>query len=295
MDGPVRKLYQEASYGKTDLETIVTPRCYRMPQKASYYAVAGWDKISEDARALAGRDYDLSSYQRFGYLFPSLRNYHNSVVTISGKSKTGRSEFWMNNPTLTTSYVTHELGHTYGLHHAKLWKSNDCNPVSANGKTVDYEDKKDVMGWGDDPNENFNVYFKLCLGWITESQVSTVTTDGTYRIFRHDHPDATGNLALRIVHGARTYWIDYRNSIENAAAHVYWAGRIDYAMTELIDNVPNSPDSALAMNKTLTDGNLKITTAGAGGAFPNEYIDVKIDFSEGALSAPQSLRVLPNR
>ena len=147
-------------------------------------------RIAAQARAAAQRaGFDLSRYNRFGYLFP--RN----SCPFSGM---GSAENTWYNGRLSVRLVAHELGHTYGLRHSNTWECTTSCTI------VEYGDPYDTMGNG---VGDFNVFEKFSIGWITN--VARVSQPGTFTIDRLEQP-TSGSHAVVITTASSEYWIYHR-------------------------------------------------------------------------------------
>src|SRR5581483_10623897 len=289
MDTKTAPFFVRSSYGLTDLTTTVTEGVYRMPQTAAYYATnSANDQLHTDAENLARTNYPVDSYDRVIVLF-SL----NDPSTGWGIADVGGKRVWINNY-FDLSFTAHELGHTYGNWHANLWQVSDSNPASPFGHHVEYGDPFDVMGGGGylllqtpDTIPDYNEFFKNRLGWIADSQVTNVTANGIYRIYRFDDISATGSLALKITGGARDYWVGARRafpsnpSMQNGA-YILW-GYDDSRGSELLDmSTPgvDTSDAALPIGGIFADpsAGFTIKAVAEGGSPPHQFVDVQINF-----------------
>ena len=287
-DAQVGPFYLENSYGATSLTPTVSSRVYRMPQTAAAYAVGYLNsQLHADARNAAAADFALASFDRIAVLFSYLGNIPGSGITYGGRAQVGGPYLWINGE-FDFRVVAHEIGHTYGVFHANLWRVADGNPVSANGTSVEYGDDFDVMGanFADDQRTDFNPWFKNLLGWIADSQVQTITNSGVYRVNRFDHSSAAGIVALKVARDAsRSYWIGVRrrfttNASMQHGAYVIWGYNANQGSTLLDLTSPgtNISDAALGVGSTLIDveGNLLIRNAAEGGTSPHEYLDLLV-------------------
>ncbi|MSU54080.1 MAG: hypothetical protein EXS41_11935, partial [Opitutaceae bacterium] len=201
---------------------------------------------------------------------------------------------WMNGA-FGWQTIAHELGHSYGLRHANLWRAVNGDPLSAAGTTLEYGDPFDMMGSSTatnvarDARHHFNPRFKNILGWLSDLAVATVTTSGTYRVFRFDHPASAAlkqPMALRIFRdGVRSYWIGYRQnfstgSLQTQGAYITWAYG-DYKQSQLLDlTTPgvSANDAVLAVGQTFTDPiyGITIKPVGRGGEETALYLDIEV-------------------
>lgn len=305
MDLVVKPFFENSSYGQTTLVTTVTPKLYRLPQTgASYATTYNLGGLHQDARKLAGADYDVASFDRVIVAFPDLGagRIAKSQFTFSGWGDFAGAYIWINGQ-FTLRELAHELGHTYGLMHANLWEASDGNPVSASGRTWEYFDPFAVMGGGTtDARFDFDPWEKNLLGWMPDSAVLDVKSSGTYRVYRYDHPGAAAlgqPLALRIFRdGLRWYWIGLRqnfaaNASLSSGAYVIW-GFANRQQSQLLDlggsplyTKPYAPDPTAALGLKVgttfsdPDSGISIKAVGVGGNAPASYIDIAVTLPPG--------------
>jgi sugar lactone lactonase YvrE len=302
-DTQIGPFFWKSSYQLTSLTNTVTTQVYRMPQTGAYYATNGANnQLQSNARTAASADYTLANYDRIIVLFPNLALIPGSKITYIGMAQVGGSAVW-DNGQFDFRVIAHELGHTYGLLHANLWQVNDGNPISPAGSEVEYGDYFDVMGINSAENQStdFNPWYKNYLGWIADSQVLTVTTSGTYRIYafdRNNYLAAPGEiLALKIVKDSTyNYWISCRRDFTNNASmsngvYVIWGYNLNIRTSDLLDMTTpgsNSQDAGLAIGAIFTDSTaaINIRPLARGGVAPNEYRDVQIVFGTLPPEAP---------
>lgn len=295
----VRDYYVQSSYNKTTL--VLSPTSggdspdvtdvLRMPNTASSYALGYSNTVLHaDARALATQaGYNMANYDRIGVVFSYLGNIPGSQINYGGLGNVQGSNFWINGY-FTFSTVAHEIGHTYGLVHANYWKVSDGNPVSASGSSIEYGDIFDVMGDGDTFQNQFNHWEKSLLQWIPDSAVTTISSPGTYRVYRFDHASANlaNALALKIVRDSMNdYWIGFRQAITGSSslmngAYILWGWNTVQQSALLDFNTPgsNTNDAPLAIGATFNDtaAGITIQPLAKGGTSPNEYLDVQVSF-----------------
>jgi len=293
-DTQISPYYLKSSYQLTSLTNTVTTPLYRMPQTAAYYAVGGSNTLLHaDAEAAASANYTLANYTRIIVVFSSLGGISGSQITYGGLAEVGGPDVWCNGE-FDFRVIAHELGHTYGLYHANLWQVSDGNPISASGSDVEYGDDFDTMGanYANSQATDFNPWFKNYLGWIADTQVVTVNTSGTYRVYASDHDNylaAPGEtLGLKIAKDStHNYWIGCRrdftsNTSMTNGVYVIW-GYSYNRQSDLLDlTTPGSSDqdAGLANGATFTDPATAMTIhpLASGGVAPNEYRDVQVIF-----------------
>jgi hypothetical protein len=273
--------------------TVATP-LYRMPQTAAYYATNGANsQLHSDAQTAAAANYTLANYTRIIVVFSSLGGISGSQIAYGGLAQVGGPDVWCNGE-FDFRVIAHELGHTYGLFHANLWQVSDGNPISASGSDVEYGDDFDTMGanYANSQATDFNPWFKNFLGWVADTQVVTVSTSGTYRVYAFDHDNylaAPGEtLGLKIVKDStRNYWIGCRRDFTGNASltngvYVIWGYTANRAsdLLDLTTSGSNDQDAGLANGATFTDPAIAMTIhpLAGGGVAPNDYRDVQIIF-----------------
>jgi hypothetical protein len=301
----VRQRYVSFSYGRTDMNVTVTAKAYMMPHPSTYYVTqsnrdAILTALMNDAVAAASADYPVD---QTGGSYDFVGDYHPFIAPVPGHGGAstfgsfGTKWFWVSGTGtfqgLSPGLIGHEIGHAYGARHASLWQTSDGDPVSATGKSVEYQDTYDQMGGAtgySQPYIDFNPWVKWHFGWIDDAQVAIVTAPGTYqfRIFRFDSAAASnGLLSVKIPRGdGSNYWIAIRRNwvtkpLEMTGAYIIWGYDVLAHDSLLIDcNTPGSDisDSALQVGQTLNDAphGITITPLAIGGTDPNQYVDVQV-------------------
>ncbi|MEQ1934490.1 MAG: immunoglobulin domain-containing protein, partial [Fimbriimonadaceae bacterium] len=301
----VRDYFQQGSFGKTSLQ--IAPAIngdspdvtgvLRMSRSAADYATNGISTygdtlvLHDDARTAAqAAGFSTNAYDRIGVTFPNLSQLAGSKVAYAGYGYVIDDRFAING-SFSFRVVTHEIGHNYGLWHARLWQVSDGNPVSDTGTSVDYGDSFDIMGSGGGFENHFTHWNKSILQWIPDTAIPTVTNSGIYRIFRFDHQNAnlSNILAIKIVRdGTRDYWIGYRRGTSNVnlnnGAYILWGYNYNQG-GDLLDMVTpgnDTQDAALAISATFIDpvANVAIHPIAQGGVVPNEYLDLQVTFGQ---------------
>ena len=325
VNGATSNMIRAMSYGKTWVEATISANCYRMPQTGAYYAdksnasygTSGFSsKSSEllrDARntfratqsgadaainigpvssAGSGNGGGLGDYDIVCVSFANIGMYSGGVF-YAGLGSVAGGDQWLQAANYT-SVIVHETGHNYGLGHASFWWTTDGSVVGT-GSSVEYGDPYDVMGAGPAPQGDFNAQAKALLNWITASQWVDATAAGsnTYRIYREDNANTTGNLrGVRVTKSgtgasAEYYWIDYKASFPNyphvqKGAHLLWQ-KVGQSRCWLLDTTPTTSgdktDAPIDLGRTYADtsANVYFTPLAQSGTGSDAYIDVQVN------------------
>src|SRR6185503_18598365 len=128
----------------------------------------------------------VAQAQTLGYQASSYRFVIVTCVNIGfpwgGLGEVGGGNSFIQGPTFGADFVEHELGHNLGVWHAGGWSTDDESVIGP-GRHVEYGNAFDVMGTG---FGHLNGAFKSTLGWLQESNITTVMVDGTYRVYALD-------------------------------------------------------------------------------------------------------------
>lgn len=302
--GEVSDWLSANSYGKTSLTVTVPPHIFTLPSAAAAYEPdERFYEILNDAKALAmAAGFDASLYDITVVAFPNL------PWGWAGRASIGAGNHWLNG-NRDAGVIAHEFGHNFGVWHASSWDANDGSVMPATGtpdatdpRHIEYGDIFSTMGsnYGDYPDGDFSPHAKAALNWITAGQVQTVSAPGTYRIHRFDHQTGGDHpkLALKLQRAdSQTFWVGYRRNFASNAflsngAYVLW--EYDPSRCRLLDLTPDSrsqdkEDAALALGRTFTDPQrfLYITPVAQGGTAPNEWLDVRVEFSAAGNHDPK--------
>jgi hypothetical protein len=296
--------YDTATQGQVSFTTTILPGVFHLAHTAAYYADTPFamDDMGTDITKRA-HDYDLANggtglydpdrADRWVIIFP-----HIPATGFAGIGNIGEKGLWLNGSS-DSSVFAHELGHNAGLYHSHAWKITSGSPFATTGEHVEYGDVFDIMGDSREMGSNtFNVAQKQSLGFLPTDAVTSITQNGTYRIYRHDHRNASGVRALKLPSVTYDYWLEYRrvapptlsaaqaSSLQNSV-QVHWANRPYFTSGNgpyLLDMNPDAQgdmnDASLAIGKVYSDteAGIAITPLSIGGTAPNEYIDVKLEF-----------------
>lgn len=208
-----KRFYLDSSYGKVDLVgRAVGP--FTIPfQKVegNCYDYNQW-AIAADALAYAS-GVDINAYNHKIYSFPRPDNcWAGAWADIGGNPARvylpGR---------MYAGIVTHEIGHNLGFNHANF---RSCSsPVTVNQmqytndtcSNVEYGDIYDTMGASGTYFHSINAPHRVQAGWLDPSQITTVTSSGTYTITPLNVNNG-GVKTIRIAESSvdENYYLEYR-------------------------------------------------------------------------------------
>ena len=317
----VNQFYLDNSQGQTSIQPTYFPITLRLPQtKAAYAGLDPMTDLRVDSLA-AARTYDQQNGNT-GAFNPDNFDLDISVFTditganygFAGLAFVGAKGCVVNG-SFDLRVVSHELGHNYGLFHANRWDVTGVDPIDPAGTQLDYGDEYDMMG-GNNGNRpiHYNEWFKAYLGWLNVSQWRTAPTGGVYRLFRHDHTNASGIRGITVGQtNDRSYWLGFRRGLTNYSANNFGATNflangvefrwgmqapglssdMDGNGSRLLNFTPataNFTRHPLPIGQTFTDPafNLSITPLSVGGTAPNEFIDLNITYSTPPATITQS-------
>lgn len=176
----------------------------------------------------------------------------------------------MLNGTMNAWGIVHELGHTYGLAHAR---GRECQTCRSN----EYGDPFSPMGQG---LVDFSVFEKVHLGWL--SDVARAPGPGRYAIGRPDVPAAKPH-AVVFSSGAGEYWFEQRLDVE----------RPGLVVRKIEPDVPDddlTPPTMFIGPTVPTNGTFRVP-----GAFAVTYRAASLEFTWIDRTRPRAARVVAPR
>jgi len=290
----------DQSLGKTFITADVSAQLVTMPSNSTVYTAIDAEGTSQnsllhnDAKAAfnaLNTGINLNDYDIIGVHFASI-GMQAGGLNYSGLATRGGSNQWLQGTT-SSETIVHEFGHNYGLEHARAWNTSDGS-VLGTGTSVEYGDVSDIMGDGPFSEGFFHGQARDRLNWF-EDEVhwtdATAAGSGTYRLYTMDDAATTQPLrSVRVTRAANEYfWIGYRRNLDDSwfdnGAYLVWqqAGRTSgWLMDTTPDSEPtttaDAEDAPLLMGRTFSDSDIHITPIGLGGAAPDEWLDVHIEF-----------------
>lgn len=304
----VDPFYIENSYGKASVKLGAITPVMRMPRTWQSYIsepseVNRNNAMIADARnAARALGFETNNYE----LDVVVVSDPNNQVAAGGQGALGAKGMWWWG-FFDFRVSTHEIGHNFGSRHASLWQTTDGSVIGP-AQPLEYGDPHDIMGAlgiNADLRYHFNTRTKSRFDWLTESDVTTVTTDGVYRIFRHDINPSTGVRALKVrKDGLKDYWLEFRqkfsadqNLLNGVSLRWHYFGTAPAdgtsSDTYLLDLTPGGAgnNAALQIGQSFTDDSnrIKFTVVGFGNTAP-QSMDVRVELNVGCtVDLPQSV------
>ncbi|NQY87539.1 MAG: cadherin-like domain-containing protein [Colwellia sp.] len=304
--GTVNDYYQEASYGQTWLTGDVMGY-YTLPITST----CDISDIHTNSHEIAiNNGIDVNGYDRLIYIFPK-----SDACGWRGQGTVGGapSRSWINGE-LNLLTIGHELGHNFGLKHAKELSCNR-DYISENCIEITYGDVLDIMGKSEG---HFNAFNKEKLGWLTpdRGEIVIADSDGSYMLEPYETVSAGVAKVLKIRRGTDTisgqplwYYLEYRQPIgfdgfltgkaitDGVLIHLN-SNAEDINSSLLLDMTPHS--SAYDLDDAALTAGLSYTDLDAGVIITTEWADqaavsVNVVYSgQSCLKATPSLSLSPN-
>lgn len=172
--------YKENSFNKVSFSGEVVG-WYSIP----FYGCNYYDWAYDAQVAARNTGINISSYQRFVYVFPTTNGCYPGVGGLGevGSANYVNTYAWIFGESDVRIYE-HELGHNLGSHHANLASCQTANDFT-NCTNEEYGDIYDVMGnfwWVGNNAHHFNGPHKVGMGWVPSSNIQTATAQGTYTL-----------------------------------------------------------------------------------------------------------------
>jgi len=201
-----------------------------------------------------------------------------------------------------TSFVAHEVGHTYGRGHAHALSCYDSTgtrtTLGGTCTSSDYGNPFSIMGYGQGHMDSYAKNIDYIGSWLSPVNIQSVTTAGDYFITPLELASG-GVQMLRINRGGGSYlYLEYRRSIgfDVNAYTVNYPGPLVYLSDDnLLDTTPETDsfaDASLAVGKSFTDGTYGITITTMAVSDAGASVRVAFNPSACNLNAP-GLSVTP--
>ena len=239
-------------------------------------------------RAASNAGVNLSNYNRYVYIFPTISTCGWAGLGTIGGSP---SEAWINDY-ITLQVIGHELGHNFGLYHAH---SLSCpgSTLGSNCTVVEYGDPSEIMAV--EQPADLTAFHKEQLGWLNYGSslpITTVSSSGTYTLPPYE--TGSGTKALKILQGTDSttggqqfYYVEYRQpvgfdsvlagySYVTSGVLIHTGAPSDPNSSDVLNMNPQNTsalDWVLGVGETYTDATagvtITVTSANASGATMN--------------------------
>lgn len=227
--------FSEQSYGKYNLATLtVSSQWFTVPDGSTASCednYSSWGNNITSQAVAAG--YDVESFDNVLYVFDPATSC--PIAGIGSISGAWSMYFGYND----SRVYAHELGHNIGVEHAANYDCADkVIDIYVNCMVEEYGDYYDVMGyvWSVVKPIHFNAPHKYLLGWLNDSNVTTVTANGIYAVNNLEN-QSTGTQAIRIYRPETSdyYYFEYRKPVGFDSSLSDWG----YSQTGAIGHIWN--------------------------------------------------------
>jgi hypothetical protein len=213
-----KQYFTEQSYGKFTFTWEIKNKI-TMPSNSSVYDndKARWAKEYKEQIVNTGVDPNFPGEATIVMVTSEKIGPKNGADATAINSQAGPP--LMEIYTHAASTIAHEAIHAMGLQHAMgLEGGNSTINGNANDSILNYANVFDLMGMGGHTLEEINLAYKNYFNWFSNTDVPTITTSGTYRLYTFNHGTASGHnapgaIGLKLKSGGtgdKTYFIEYR-------------------------------------------------------------------------------------
>lgn len=247
----VDQYWQSASYGKSSITTTYTD-VVTLPGNASSYTDAFGTLLSHATAAAksANPQWDSAQFNLYAVITSNKGGF-----AYAGKAWVGSAGVHLRADYSSLRTAGHEYGHNLGLWHAGYWRTDCSSPIGRDtapggyvsdgvgDERIEYGHRFSLMSaqhsaeFNNATMPHFSVVEKLRLDWITPASglatlASTPATGTTLRIYRQDHPAASGTRGVCIdlpssdyssgaASAKRRYWLSYRRAFTADIPGIY--------------------------------------------------------------------------
>lgn len=235
--------YGENSYGMETLAgKVFGPYQITQPAGCNVDGI-----VAAGQAAMIDKGHDPAQFRQMMFYFPGgLGCGFAGLASVGSPDNPARNSWYSGSFGCTTR--NQELGHNYGMGHSHAYSCPPTpdgfdHPPYADCEHVEYGHPYDPMGNG---CGHMNVVQKTYMGWISDCNIVTATSDGTFNLMATELP-CNGTQALRFrAYDGRLYYLEYRTGIGqflagsgvmvNIANEVGGFGPPNYVLDELGNN-----------------------------------------------------------
>lgn len=196
----VANYFAEESYGLM----TVTGDVYGYYTISVNTSACDYTDVGNKARAAAtAAGVDLNQYTQIQYVQNSLPCGWSGLAYVPGRDS------WLNQA-MNLRVSAHELSHNYGVHHASTMSCAEggvrvaISSSSANCTSNEYGDPFSIMGSASTRHTHNQQLASM--GWITGSNLQTITTAGNYTVGNAEDVNASAPRGVRISRGNGTWF-----------------------------------------------------------------------------------------
>jgi hypothetical protein len=245
----------------------------------------------------------VPSYELRIYFFPTIGCPWNGLGTL-GQAGSIAAGAWINGGgSFFAEVVGHELGHNFGLNHAKTLSCGSVQIGAQCTEGSEYSDPYDMMAG---PSRfHFNASYKNYINWFPPGSIATVSSGSRVVTLQpYETWTGAGPIALGVLSPSRSYWLEQRkqigfdqglcvlpacNVVEGALVHQDLGSRsLLLDMTPAGEGQPGTfQDGALELGNVFTDPAVGLTVRPL--ARTASTLTLRVDFANLDTTAPSNL------
>ena len=243
MDGPVADFWSEQSNGAISVGVTAVTRDWVTPAAGCADPTALWNEVAATVGFVPGPGRHLMLY-----VSSAATDCSYALAEVGSSPATGGRLYVRDT---TTSVISHELGHNFGLGHSSE-RQCDAAVESASCRTAAYRDYYDVMGvsWSQLGTLNAPQAARLGVLPAAQQQSLTVQSDAA-TVTLAPFSDDRGTRAVRLTDAEGVdYWLEYRTATGRDSWLGTAANRYRLQTGVLLHRADGLPDTSLLLDGT---------------------------------------------
>lgn len=325
--GQWEEYWREVSYGRSTLAVTFTPGVVSASSSTTYSALGLSALIADASIGARGAGFEPNNFDFVTVMTKNSGHSYAGVAFVGGRGSHLKNSFGVRT---ANHEFGHNLGlihanYNYTPHPTDPTSQDPIlnEPESPHNQYGHYYSVQSAQGGSRmDVRAHYSAREKLHIDWLKSTEFADVQSSGTYRVNQIDHMDSKGVRGLRIPTGdaARPhYWINFRTAyatdewLKNSAQFDWTRDNYNGDGVLMLDMTPQSndgphgrggywtndnndkQDSGLLIGRTYYESrsDVYMTPIGRGGARPDEWLDVQVNFGPFPLNRAPEVSLTP--